>query len=393
MANVLCIYENKIATVASLEKFFHELAKYDSRLRGTFLPVTRITNKDIKRCDVLCMIRPNNAVFGRIANIVRAEGIKVLFFLDDDLLHLPNGIADMPWRKKGLMMSAQNSDIVVSSSPYICDYYSKAFNIKKKVVIDTIVPKEEIKEHLDVKNDRIKIVYAASLSHKMTFDHFIRPILKKIDKKYGDMISLTFMGVHPDLCADEYKMPMKFVGSLPLNKYRSRIEKENFDIGLAPLITSEFTKCKYFNKFIEYAMFGIVGIYSDTEPYTFVIENKENGILAGGGPDSWFDAISSAIVDTELVSRCRSNSYRTLKERFDSVTIMDKFIEEIPELVGEHYERRVKGYRISIYKFLYVVSRFSDWLYKAGYYFRHGGIGEVYKSIKRHVSVAGTVRS
>ena len=393
MANILCIYENKIATVAITENFFTELAKYDDRLNKKFLPIVRLTNRDLENCDVLFMIRPNNVFFGRIAKIARTKGIIVAFILDDDLLHLPSGNADMPWRKEGLRLSAQNSDIIVSSSPYICHNYGEDFDIKRRLIVDTAVPQWQIKRHLDSRNNRIKIVYAAGLAHKSMFDHFIGPILKKLDEQYGDKISLTFMGVHPDLDVRKYKMPIEFIDCLPLNEYRMRIEKENFDIGLAPLVTSEFAKCKYFNKFIEYAMFGIVGIYSDTEPYTFIIKNKENGFLVGDKSDSWFTAISEAIDNDMLVSKCRSNSYKILRERFDSVTIMSKFIEEIPELVEEHYERQVAGYKISIYKLLYRVSRFSDWLYKAGHHFRHGGIGEVYKSIKRHISVAGTVRS
>lgn len=393
MANVLCIYENKIATVALTENFFLRLAQHDSRIVIKFLPLLKITNKELEKCDLLYMIRPNNTFFGRIAGIARKRGITVVIFLDDDLLHLPNGYADMFWRKKGLMMSAQNSDIIVSSSPYICNYYGSVFSIKRSVVIDTAVPKEDIKEHLDGKNDRIKIVYAAGLAHKTMFDHFIKPILKKLDEKYGNKISLTFMGVHPDLDIREYKMPIKFIGSLPLNEYRARIEQENFDLGLAPLITSEFTKCKYFNKFIEYAMFGIVGIYSDTEPYTLVVKDGGNGILVEDEPDNWFTAISVAIDTDKLISICRSNAYKMLRERFDLKTIINKFVADIPELTERHSEKEFKGCKLYMYKTLYIFSRLGDWFYKTQFYFNRGGIAEVYRGIKRHISVAVTVRS
>ena len=120
MANILCIYENKIATVATTEKFFFELSKYDSRIHVRFITILKLVNSDLAWCDVLYMIRPNNVIFGKIANLVHRYGVTVVFFLDDDLLHLPKGNANMPWRKRGLVFSTKNSDIIVSSSPYIC---------------------------------------------------------------------------------------------------------------------------------------------------------------------------------------------------------------------------------------------------------------------------------
>ncbi len=392
MAKVLCIYENKIATVAGTENFFNELAKYDKRLKVNFLSVSKLTNADLADCDVLYMIRPNNAVFGRLAKLAHKIGITVIFFLDDDLLHLPNDNADMPWRKKGLALAARRSEIIVSSSPYICMNYGRYFGVSRTVTTDTAVPEQDIKQHADGKNERVKIVYAAGLAHKTLFDKFIRPVLKNLDERCGDRVSLTFMGVHPDLHTNKYKMPIQYIEPLPLDEYRARIETENFDIGLAPLVTSDFTKCKYFNKFIEYAMFGIVGLYSDTEPYTFVIENNVNGIMVGDTPEDWLEAICRATKDEELVRKCRDHSYEILRNRFDSKKIMNQFIVEIPEMIQEHREKKLSGLQLFCYKSLYGISRFGDWIYKTGFYFKRGGVGEILRGVRRHISVLRTVK-
>ena len=83
MANILCIYENKIATVASTENYFIDLEKYDPRIAVRFISVLKLEHSDLSWCDVLYMIRPNNAVFARIARISKQYGIMVVFFLDD----------------------------------------------------------------------------------------------------------------------------------------------------------------------------------------------------------------------------------------------------------------------------------------------------------------------
>ncbi len=386
MANILCIYENRIATVETTEAFFDELKEYDSRIAVRLRSVLEVSCADLGWCDILYMIRPNNAVFGRLAAEAHKQHIFVVFFLDDDLLHLPEGNADMPWRKSGLVLAAQNADIIVSSSPYICRNYSRDYGVQRTAMVDTAVPESKIRQHIEGVNKRIKIVYAAGLGHKTLFERFIKPVLTDLDKRYKDRISLTFMGVHPELNMDEYQMPIHYIESLPLNEYRKRIEQENFDIGLAPLVTSEFTKCKYFNKFIEYAMFGIVGLYSDTEPYTFVVHDKENGLLVGDSPEDWLNAICRAVEDNRLIAECREHAYHTLRQRFHSKTIMDQFISDIPELVESHHDKQMQGLNLSFNKTRYRISRIGDWLYKVGFYYKQGGLREVLKGVKRRMN-------
>lgn len=74
MANVLGIYENVIATVATTERFFLALSDYDHKIKARFISISDLTGDDLGWCDILLMIRPNNAAFGRIARIVRDRG-------------------------------------------------------------------------------------------------------------------------------------------------------------------------------------------------------------------------------------------------------------------------------------------------------------------------------
>lgn len=385
MANVLCIYENIIATVAVTEKFFRELSEYDKRIAVKFISVSRIKKRDIEWCDILYMIRPNNSVFAKLAKVAHKCGITVAFFLDDDLSMLPNGSPGLPWRKKGLALSAKNADMIVSSSPYICKRYGDKYGVTRRVAYNTAVPKEDVKEYIDGRNDLIKIVYAAGLGHKMLFDAFIRPVLSELSDRYKDKASLTFMGVHPDINPNDYEMSIRFIPPMSFDEYRKTIAGENFDIGLAPLVTDEFTKCKYFNKFLEYAMFGIVGLYSNTEPYTFVIKDKENGLLVGDKPEDWLNTIGYAIEHREIIEKCRKGAYDTLAQKFESKLIMERFILDIPELVKTYNIRTIRDNTIGLIKLQYFISRCGDWIYKTVFYFRRGGVLEVYKAIKRRI--------
>ena len=66
-------------------------------------------------------------------------------------------------------------------------------------------------------------------------------------REFGDKISFTFVGVRPNM--DDIEC--EYVSGMPLMEYRKFMREQNFDIGLAPLYENDFSKCKYFNKFIE----------------------------------------------------------------------------------------------------------------------------------------------
>ncbi len=391
MANVLFVYENKIATVSLMEDFYKMMSGYESRIVVNFVPILRLKSSDMNGCNILCMIRPNHFAFADIAKKAKKAGIIVLFYLDDDLLNINSGNASMPWRKRALKEAAMYSDVIFSSSKYIAEFYGDMAGVSRRFSLDTAVPKEAIKRHIDGRNERIKIVYAAGAAHKIMFDEFVKPILKKLDDKYGEIISLTFMGVHPNIDRGALKMSIDFIQSLPLDEYRKRFEEENFDIGLAPLIANDFTKCKYFNKFIEYAMFGVVGIFSAVEPYTFVIKDKYNGLLSGNTPESWYHSLVDLIEDDGLIKACRENAYKMLLNDFDEKVIMDKVIDNIPELIEPYYNHNTV-YGIELLRFKYSISRMKDYAYKVRYYFKKGGISEVFRVINRHFKLSSSLR-
>lgn len=56
----------------------------------------------------------------------------------------------------------------------------------------------------------------------------------------------------------------------------------SIDIGLAPLLPTDFNRCRSDIKFLEYAAFGVLAICSDLEPYRGSVENNVTGFLIDG---------------------------------------------------------------------------------------------------------------
>jgi tetratricopeptide (TPR) repeat protein len=57
------------------------------------------------------------------------------------------------------------------------------------------------------------------------------------------------------------------------------------DIGLAPLLPTDYNRCRSDVKFLEYASQGVVGIFADLEPYRESVGYKKTGLLYRDSPD------------------------------------------------------------------------------------------------------------
>ncbi|MGM1052657.1 MAG: glycosyltransferase family 1 protein [Pseudomonadota bacterium] len=74
---------------------------------------------------------------------------------------------------------------------------------------------------------------------------------------------------------------------LPWGKFRHYQAQRRVHIGLAPLLDSPFNRGKSFIKFLDIAVMGGVGIYSNRYPYTEIVEDGVNGLLADDDPAEW----------------------------------------------------------------------------------------------------------
>jgi len=80
------------------------------------------------------------------------------------------------------------------------------------------------------------------------------------------------------------------------------------DVGLAPLLPTEFNRCRSDVKFLEYASRGVVGIYSDLEPYRHAVEHGRTGYLYRT-PRELFEFLDLLLADATLRDRLRQQAY------------------------------------------------------------------------------------
>jgi tetratricopeptide (TPR) repeat protein len=81
------------------------------------------------------------------------------------------------------------------------------------------------------------------------------------------------------------------------------------DIGLAPLLPSEYNRCRSDVKFLEYASRGVAGIYRSLDPYQGVVVHGETGMLYDSD-EGLLRALDALADDASLRARIREQAWR-----------------------------------------------------------------------------------
>ncbi len=221
-----------------------------------------------------------------IAREAKKAGKRLVYILDDDLLDVPEHIISAPFyrRKRTKKMIGEimrSCDCFASPSEKLIEKYGGQFN--ETVLIEEPSVSQNNKPHNN--GGTVKICYAGSLDRTKDLEMLLSDVIRRLIGNYRERISVTFFGARPaivDECGLEY---IKYVKDY--SEYMNVMSGQGFDIGLAPMIPTEFSSCKHYNKYIEYASYGIVGVYSNVPPYTRAVRNMENGILCENNAEAW----------------------------------------------------------------------------------------------------------
>ena len=310
-----------------------------------------ISPKDIQWCDVLVCIRGNNTLSEYLAKQAIKAGRKLILVIDDDLIDYkskPHNYLDKLY-SKSVQSIFQYSNYILTTSRYLGDKYKKKYG-KDYILTDTIVEESELFPIYKRNDDVVKMVYAAGSAHMIFFNSYIKPILNMLYERYHEKLSITIVG--PDIDMEGVSLKYEKVPSMPLRQYMQYMEEHHFDIGLAPLIDSEFCRSKYYNKYIEYSKYGICGVYSNVIPYNEVVQDGANGILASNTPDDWLNAICRVVDDKKLQYDCTFNAQNKLICNHSLNNIASRLTKAIPELV------KFKAGKCSAFPFKFMYGRY-----------------------------------
>lgn len=284
---------------------------------------------------------------------------KVIIDLDDNFWDVPESNMLYENYKKGkadrsfLSSVLFFADVITTSCEPLRDRIIKHFKdidgtIKKVVIIPNMNDRAEwsVKKIVPSK-DKFIIGYAGSNSHQDDL-LMVLPSIVKIMEKYKH-VEFHIMGAIERSRLDIYfkKMPkdvndrISLVGATnSYSEFPEWLAEQKWNVGIAPLVDTEFTRCKSPIKFFEYSMVGLPVIASRVYPYFMendgkpVITDQETGILVKS--NQWESALEDLILHPEKGKTLAKNAFEHVMTNWQykngSIgSVIDNMIKELYE--------------------------------------------------------------
>lgn len=289
---------------------------------------------DLQWADILITVRGCEQMSLRIVEEAKRLGRFIVYFLDDDLLNLPNDTQAYQFFNGGnhqrfLRDILGYCDALWGVNTLIRDSYLSYCGRPRWIysrvpVIDMPTCQQESD------TGEIRVLYAGSIDHTNMIRQVIVPAMLRVLGQIEN-ISFTFIGADPGIRHNRRVRYIPFFHEY--NEYRKYVENGGFQIGLAPVRTSHFYQCKYYNKFVEYTSIGAVGIYTDCPLYRQIVTCGENGVLCENTPEKWADAVIQLAKKQNLRYSCYEQATTLLKSEFRADIVARQIVDQLPELV------------------------------------------------------------
>ncbi len=285
---------------------------------------------------------------------------KLVYEIDDDLLHMDEsnpGHSYYMGIKDNLEYIISNVDLVTVTND----------NLKNQLVYLNeniiVIPNRLVSDWFNQENKTkinsktiVNIGYMGSIYHSWDLI-LIKDAIKKVRDyflKKDIIIAFELIGGTTDELgfANQIQVPSGHQNYFKFIDWFKKIV--NWDIAIAPLEESNINTCKSELKYLEYAILGIPGVYSNVGPYVISIENEKNGLLVrDNSPDEWAEKIIKLIEDKNLQETIIENSYNDVLSNYlieDSVDdwlnlfeentdeiVLDKNIDSIKKEIFSYY--------------------------------------------------------
>ena len=299
-----------------------------------FKRTIEINEKDIVWSDIVISVRGCERASLKIVKAANKAKRFTIMFLDDDLINIPLDLDSTKYYndrelKKYIEKVLENSNVLWAVNPRIIKKYSK-FTIEKKGILSKVPMEiENDIERVEFSTNPLKILYAGSIDHEKTLKKIIIPVVKKFnDEISSGKVSFTFIGANPHIKNTKH---YKYFESY--EKYKKFVKEGRFSIGLAPIEITEFYKSKYYNKFLEYSSIGVLGIYTNSEPYKLVVRHNENGILCKNEVESWYSEIKKVIDNPNKIRNMIKKAQEDLVKNYNLNIVQNELFKQIPELL------------------------------------------------------------
>lgn len=257
-----------------------------------------ITGKKIQWADTVILGRLDNAYELELTKQIKKAGKQLLYIIDDDLLNVPAECSSSAYYGQKEIQGCIRSmmelcDGLISPSPLLFQKYLLPH--QKGLWIEE--PAIEPVPYTPHDGEVVKIGFAGSVDRTGDLQTLLGDVLRRLHEEYGEKVQFVFFGAIPDFAADLDAVSVSYQDSYLA--YRQELNRQAWDIGLAPMPDTPFHACKHYNKFCEYAAAGIVGVFSDVAPYTRIAERYAGAVICSNAAEDWYRKLKMLIDDQQ----------------------------------------------------------------------------------------------
>jgi len=169
------------------------------------------------------------------------------------------------------------SDEVITCSRHLSGELTKQHD-SVHVLLPSLISPLPTLSHYNSDSKKWSIAYHGQRVHLEDFKSVV-PSLLKINANFPEVCYKTMLGRRTPTEISHLKTAHDYFPR-SWNAFCRYQKNTRIHIGLAPLQDTAFNRGKSFIKFLDIAAMGGVGVYSNCAPYTDIVEQGKNGLLA-----------------------------------------------------------------------------------------------------------------
>ncbi len=295
--HVLLIYRRMIPSIRLCGHCQMEEMAQEGKISYRAIQGMRLKRSDLEWAQIVLLGRLDSWYELQIVRRLSKAGKYLIYMMDDDLLNVPAEVTSSSYyNQKEIRQCIREiinlSDAVLSPSPLLLEKYAR--DGRKGILIEEPAIRPIPFQPHDPEKP-VKIGFAGSTDRMGDLENILREVLPAIRKEYGARAAFEFFGAKPSFAEALGAKCIPYTEDY--DQFRDTLNRLEWDIGLAPMPESPFHACKHYNKFVEYAATGIVGIYSDVAPYDRLSKFPGCAVLCRNTTEEWSRVIRSLMDD------------------------------------------------------------------------------------------------
>lgn len=283
-------------------------------------------------------LAPDIVVFSRYSGIMAREilascvssKVPTVYHIDDDLLNVPRSFGEKkylfhndPARLGAVRHLLENADLVYAANARLAKHLGNLARIRA-IEAGSIYCASDIYRNPNVR-PTFRIGY-------MGFDHaedfaVATPALDAIMQRFPEVTFAMFGPVPIPATLARFGERIRVIDPVrDYESFRLRLAEEEWDVGLCPLVRSEFNLLKSDTKWVEYTASGMATVASADTIYDACCADG-CGVLAGAAPDDWEGAIAALVQNSDLRLAIAKKAQAKVAEAYSVVALARQIME------------------------------------------------------------------